>query len=305
MKIASIDIGTNTVILLIAEISLQRNILPLFEKLETPRIGKLLLKGNNISGKNINKLFSVLNNYFEIVNNYSCKTVLVTGTSALRDASNSDQIKNDILKRYGWILEIIAPNREAEYSYLGVSENLENSQNQLVIDIGGGSTEISYGKGADIIYNQSFNVGGVNLTEKFFKHNPAESSSLNEATIYLDSVFNELLNLNLSPKLTYGISGTPVTLAAMNKDIYTFDEKIINGSILKKENIDDLVKILLNMSPAEITFRYKEIVKGREDIILGGAIILQKIMRLLKLRQITVSTKGLRYGVIRKYLLEK
>jgi exopolyphosphatase/guanosine-5'-triphosphate,3'-diphosphate pyrophosphatase len=302
MNIASIDIGTNTVILLIAEIKNGKDIIPLVDKVTAPRLGKGLTIGDKLPSQNIERLISTLDEYKDIASAYGCKIVLPAGTAALRNASNSAEVTELIKARYGWELNIISSYQEAEYSYLGAIGNSDSKFINLVIDIGGGSTEISFGNGLSIISSKGFQTGAVIATEKFFTNQPPAISEKMELEKYLNEEFKNIQNLHLKPDYAYGIAGTPVTIAGITMNLDSFDESRLNGATISRQNVSDVIDKLMQLTSSEIAERYKEIVLGREDIILSSSIILLKIMEFLQLSAITVSTKGLRYGQIVKYL---
>ena len=302
MNIASIDIGTNTVILLIAEIKNGKEIIPLVDKVTAPRLGKGLTAGIKFPPENIERLINTLDDYKNIISSYGCNVVLPAGTAALRNASNAAEVTELIRTRYGWELNIISSYQEAEYSYLGAIESFDSTIINMVIDIGGGSTEISCGNGLSIISSKGFQTGAVIATEKFFTNQPPSVSEKMKLEEYLNEEFNNIQNLHLRPDYAYGIAGTPVTIAGITMGLDTFDESKLNGAKITREDISAVIEELMNLTSSEIAETYKEIVQGREDIILSSSIILLKIMEFLQLSALTVSTKGLRYGQIVKYL---
>lgn len=302
MNIASIDIGTNTVILLIAQINEKKEIVPLVDKVTAPRLGKGLTPGEEFPPENIERLIDTLDDYKDIISDYGCKVVLPAGTAALRNASNSAEVAGIIKERYGWELNIISSFQEAEYSYLGAIESFDPTLINMVIDIGGGSTEISCGNGLSIISSKGFQTGAVIATEKFLTQQPPSVSEIIQLEKYLDKEFMSIRNLHLKPDYAYGIAGTPVTIAGITMKLDTFDESKLNRAKITRENVSSAVETLKGLTTSEIAEKYKELVKGREDIILCSSIILLKIMDFLRLPELTVSTKGLRYGQIVKYV---
>lgn len=302
MNIASIDIGTNTVILLIAEIKNGREIIPLVDKVSAPRLGKGLTKGEELPSGNIERLIETLDDYNDIVSAYGCKVVLPAGTAALRNASNAAEVTELIRTRYGWELNIISSYQEAEYSYLGAIEDFDSNLINMVIDIGGGSTEISFGNGLSVISSKGFQTGAVIATEKFFTGQPPSLTEKMKLEEYIHNEFKGIQNLHIKPDFAYGIAGTPVTIAGITMGLDTFDESRLNGAIITRDDISSVIGKLMNLTSTRIAETYKEIVRGREDIILSSSIILLKIMEFLQLSALTVSTKGLRYGQIVKYL---
>jgi len=305
MIIASIDIGTNTVLLLIAEIDeTSLEITPLLNEYRMPRIGRGLKQSENIAEDRIEKLFSVLSEYQSIINKYNVADVIVTGTNALRIASNSDEIVERIKKQLLWNVNIVSCKLEAEYAFLGVVPVPIKNKNNLVIDIGGGSTELILGRENNIKYNKSFQIGSVSATENYMKHSPPLDKELKELKFKLQTIFAEIKN-KLAPSITYSIAGTPTTLFCMINELKIFNDSIVQGGILKYEDIAKMIRELKKLTPKEIRNRYGMIMQGREDIILGGSIILLNIMKLLNLSKVIVNSRGIRYGAIFSFLKRK
>ena len=302
MIIASIDIGTNTVLLLIAEVDeISFEITPLLNEYRMPRIGRGLKLTENITADRIKKLFTVLSEYESIIGKYNVNDVLVTATNALRIAANSAEIAERIKKQLSWNINIISGKTEAEFAFLGAVPVSTKNKIILVIDIGGGSTELILGKENNIEYRKSFQIGSVSATEKYLRNSPPLDIELSKLKIELETIFGEIKN-KFAPDLTYSIAGTPTTVFCMINEIKSFDDSIVEGGILKHEDIVKLIQELKKLSPEEIRIGYGKVIQGREDIILGGTIILLNIMKLLNLSEVIVSSKGLRYGAIVSFL---
>jgi exopolyphosphatase/guanosine-5'-triphosphate,3'-diphosphate pyrophosphatase len=302
MIIASIDIGTNTVLLLIAKVDeTSFEITPLFNEYKMPRIGRGLKLNERIAVERIEKLFTVLSEYQSIISKYNVDDVLVTATNALRIATNSAEIVERIKKQLSWNVNIISGKTEAEFAFLGAVPVSTKNKSILVIDIGGGSTELILGKENNIEYRKSFHIGSVSATENYLKNSPPIDRELSELKIELETIFAEIKN-KFAPDLTYSIAGTPTTLFCMINEIKSFNESIVEGGILKHEDIVKLIQELKKLAPEEIRNGYGKIMQGREDIILGGSSILLNIMELLNLSEVIISSRGIRYGAIVSFL---
>lgn len=300
MNIASIDVGSNTVILLIAEIDLEKKIInPILNRYSTPRISDQLTKTGVISLKSEQKLIDVLKEYREIIEDYSCETVFCTATKAMRSAANSKSIIERVEEQVGINITVISGEQEAKYSYLGAISDYSNKTKNIVIDIGGGSTEIILGKGKEIIESKSFNFGSVSLTEIFFKNSLPTKKETNQITKFIISQLNLYSNLFFEKcDKIIAVAGTPTTLSAINQNLIEYDERKINNSILSLNELNELTIKLSNMTPHQILKKHKSIVAGREDVITAGTIILKTILEKLNANNLIVSTKGLRYGVL-------
>jgi exopolyphosphatase/guanosine-5'-triphosphate,3'-diphosphate pyrophosphatase len=151
-----------------------------------------------------------------------------------------------------------------------------------------------------IKYKNSFHTGVVSCTERFLKDDPPTLEQLQEFEQHLDNVFRKLSSLNYAPAIAIALAGTSTTLACMNLNIKNYDEELIEGHILKFNEIYNIKDDIRRLSSSELLKSYNLVVKGREDLILAGSIILLKIMDLLKIDKVRVSTKGIRYGAILK-----
>jgi exopolyphosphatase/guanosine-5'-triphosphate,3'-diphosphate pyrophosphatase len=300
MTIASIDIGTNTVLLLIAEVNNKLQIKSILDEYRIPRIGKGLLPDGQISEDRIKELIFVLNEYKELIKTYECETIIVTATNAMRIATNRDQIVARIKDQFGWDVNIVSGKEEAGLSYLGAVYSYSEHSNVMVIDIGGGSTELIFGKPTEIVFIKSFPIGVVSDTEKYLKNDPPTPKQLESLREHLQTVLGELAILDFRPDISIALAGTPTTLACMELNLNKFDEKLIEGYELSYAKLHKIVNAIQKITSDEIKNTYKSVVKGREDLILAGAIILLKIMKIIKVNNIRVSTKGIRYGAIIK-----
>lgn len=304
MTVASIDIGSNTVLLLIAKINLELpsiNTLQNFYKV--PRISQGLRPWTQISKNKIGLLYEILIEYNNVIKDYECSHVFAVGTNAFRIASNGSEIINEIQNIYKWNIKIITGDEEARLSFLGAAFPFESEiENKTVIDIGGGSTEIIFGNKNNIIYKKSFPVGVVSLTEKYFKMNPPSVEELEQATEDVDIIFKELNNTIPSYVQTIAVAGTPTTLCCIKQGIREYDDSLVDNSILRIDEINSIFKKISMMDKNEISYQYGQVVEGREDVLTAGTLLLLSLMKILKLDSIVVSGKGLRYGVVYDFM---
>ena len=303
MTVASIDIGTNTILLLIAEVNLETgNIKTVENSYRIPRIGKGLLLGNPMPDENVKRMFTVVSEYSEIIKKHKCEKVLVTGTNALRIAINTPSIIRKLKEKFGYELNVISGKEEAKLSFLGATNNYNENKNLLVIDIGGGSTEIILGKGREIHFSKSYPVGVVTLTEKFFKSDPPAKKDIESFVESLQGFLNEVSIKVGKINTGIAIAGTPTTLACIKLKLQDYDEDLIEGSTLSNEDLQNFVEEISKLNSTEIIQKYSSIVKGREDVLLAGTIILAETVNCLNLNEVKVSTKGIRYGAIVNWL---
>lgn len=299
MTVASIDIGTNTVLLLIAEINIEKKIIkPIINEYRIPRIGKGLSPGFPISEKKVSELIEILSEYKNIANKFNCKNFILTATHAFRVASNAMEIIKKVKLILDLEIKVISGNEEAKYSFLGVTSNFDKPRNVIIIDVGGGSTEIVMGKNNEIIFSHSFKIGAVSATERFFHHYVPTKSEIEEMKKEIINIFLSLTEISFNLDYAIAIAGTPTTLACINLGLETYEEDKIEGSRLSINEMSSLVNEISKMSSESILAKYKSVVKGREDVLFAGSFILLNLMQMLNLENITISSKGIRYGAI-------
>ncbi|NUN08531.1 MAG: hypothetical protein HUU54_05070 [Ignavibacteriaceae bacterium] len=301
MKIASIDIGTNTILMLIAEYDYSGNrILPLKNLIRIPRIGKDVAKSWKIGRDKIDELIEILRDYSVYAKNEGCSAILASGTNAFRLALNSSEIISQVYKVTGVKISVIEPLDEALFSYLGVVGEADSYKN-LVIDIGGGSTEVILGEGKEIIALQSFQLGVVELTEKFIESYPVSTEKIHGMRKYVGSVINNFLSEIKAISNVYAIAGTPTTLASLKAGVSDLEEEKVHNTRLYTAEIDDFADQFSLLTPEKLLMKYS-VSKGREDVILAGTLILSEILKKISADFVRVSAYGLRYGAIRYYV---
>jgi exopolyphosphatase/guanosine-5'-triphosphate,3'-diphosphate pyrophosphatase len=302
MIVASIDIGTNTALLLIAKVELNTGkITALQNEYRMPRIGQGTKKCGVISSERLKILYYVLEEYDQIIQKFNCEKVIVTGTNAFRMADNTSQITQEIKKMFNYDLDVISGEEEAEYAYLGAISGFAESSVSAVIDIGGSSTEVIVGEGNNIISKRSFQLGSVSATEQFFTNSPPLKSEIEKLKLVIQKSFSVIDSKEI-PKQVIAIAGTATTLACMNLEMKIFDEDKVNNRTITYRDIRKIITELNHLSSTEILDKYGSIMIGREDIIFAGAYILYQFMETFRIENIKVSSRGIRYGAIVNYI---
>jgi exopolyphosphatase/guanosine-5'-triphosphate,3'-diphosphate pyrophosphatase len=306
MILAGIDIGTNTLRLLIAEIG-RASYREISSDRQITRLGQQLDRTGAFSYDARERSIKALADFSTHIKRYDGCRVDAVGTSALRNASNSREFITEVKLRTGLDIRVIQGEEEARLTLLGVAQALRDRSagekiplsSALVIDIGGGSTEIIITcSGRDPVL-ASLPLGAVYLTERFIRHDPPSDEELKQLR---RSVREELDRQNalvcLAPECTLaGTAGTITTLAAMDQKLAEYEPDRINRSTLTRSAIDSIVRTL-SESTLEERRDLPGLERGREDIILAGAIVIQEIMERFGFREILVSDWGLREGIV-------
>lgn len=298
MKCASIDVGTNTVLLLIVDIG--ETIREIADISTTVRLGEGLKETGCISQGAMDRGLKVLRGYADMMAAHGVEHISCVGTSALREAKNGKEFLDLAENRFGISVRIISERDEAYYTYLSVkNDRIIDRERFMIVDIGGGSTEIIAGDREALRGFESLPVGSVKLTEMFIRNDPPVESEMNAMTAYIRPLFDRRF-LGHSDVLV-GTGGTITTLASIIRECEYFDKDRIHGFCIRYEAICSAIDMLQKMSVAERrTVRGME--KGREDIILQGTVLLREMMSFYCIGECIVSVKGVRYGVIYEHM---
>lgn len=297
MRIAGIDIGTNTILMVVADINDANHFDIILDKHSIARLGEKIHQSNKIQNSAIQRAIAILQDYESFCRDLNVEKVYAVCTSAMRDATNSNEVLTLFRNTIQAEFKIIDGNEEAKLSFLGT---IEDEKPSIVIDIGGGSTEIIYGQGKEIIFSHSLQIGAVRLTEKHFQEHPPNPSQVNSLRNYIRAELNNIPNINSFSHL-YAVAGTPTTLAQVAQNLQEYSEQNINGYQLHQEQINTILNFFLS-NDLNFLINNMGIHKHRADVITAGTLLLSEILNYLQRKHCTVSSKGLRYGVIKDKL---
>lgn len=303
-KIASIDIGSNTVRLLILEFDKNRNFQILVSRRVITRLGEGMDSNGKLMEPRMSATLSALTMFQKDCLDHGNPPLHAVATSAVREASNGKEFVRVAREATGIEIEIIPWEEEARLTLQGVFWKIPHeSRMTLTIDIGGGSTEFILSEGKNIVGFCSSSLGVVRLTEKFIHQHPVENTEYSNLTAHLS---NELLAIKkklsaFMPQVLIGTAGTVTTLAALKDNIYPYDPEKIHGSLLSRKDIENLLQDLKQKSLNE-RLLLKPLEQGREDLIIAGTAIVLETMQIFKCDPLLVSEYSLREGIILKAL---
>lgn len=291
MKIGTIDIGTNSMRLLIADYK-ENKIENRKKYVNTTRIGQGVDKEGYITKESMDRNLEALKKFADKCKEEKCKYIYCMGTSALRDSKNGQEFVDKAKELTNIDVKIICGEEESNLGFMGVLEDTDGDKKEdiLVIDIGGGSTEFIVGNEDGINFCKSENIGALRMTEKFVTTDPISNEDFNSMEKFIEetisSTIDKLNTMNIS-KLV-GIGGTITSLSAINQQLEVYSMEKIHNSVVTKK---DLEKILQNLKV--MTLNDKKTLKGlqpkRADIITAGVKILDIIMEKLEFDKIIVS----------------
>jgi exopolyphosphatase/guanosine-5'-triphosphate,3'-diphosphate pyrophosphatase len=295
-KFAAIDIGSNTILMLIAKMN-QIGEIEIFEDLHSiARLGEGVDKSGIICDEAIERAKLILLDYKRVCDKHNIKDIKICATSAMRDADNSSEVAQILSAAIGAKVEVISGELEAELCYLGSAELSPCS----IIDIGGGSVEYMSGENLELKYKISLNIGAVRTTERFFSQRPPLADEIIKVEEYLKSELSALDISKFKGELV-AVAGAPIAVAAVAKNIKGYDRNAFHNLKLSRHDIENALDIFKTQTVQEIVERYG-LHPNRADIICAGAIILKITLELLNLEYLIVSANGLRFGILKALL---
>lgn len=298
-RLATIDIGTNSVLLLAAEENEHGQILPLSERLEITRLGRGVDRTGTLSPEALSETLRAIESFAKEARALGCEGPYATATSAARDAANGHLLVEGAA-RFGVTVEIIAGEREARLSYRAVAGEFAAGNERLaVVDIGGGSTEVILGCGPRMLWRHSYDVGSVRLTERHLHHDPPTADELG---LLKRAIGETLASLPWpdAPAQVVGIAGTFTTLATVELALDTWDASKVHAHPMSLSSLENLAKRLASL-PVKARNKLPGLPEKRADVIVAGAFIACAVLDALDASAITVTDRGIRWG----YLYEK
>ncbi len=300
MKTAVVDIGTNSVLLTIADVE-GRDIRNVTELSRITRLGKGLGDDGTIREENIEITLNALREFSDKIHNKGVDKVKYVATEVLRSAKNSDYVLKKLSGACLGDIEIIDGEKEGFYSFYSVSY-LNPSKEICVVDIGGGSTEISTGIDSDIKFTRSLKLGAVGIYEKYFS---AKEVYQRDAVLQASGYINEILEKNIPYDVTGNFTavhisgGTITNIGAILEGMAEYRPEIIENKTISFREIQGLFETISQMSRQERA-KITGIEPDRADILPAGILIVRNIMDYLRRESVRVSTRGVRWGIIFK-----
>ena len=296
VKVASIDLGSNSTRLLIADIA-KGTLTTIYKEHQVTRMADKLSESKIISKEATKRVIKVLAGYFKIINRNNIENIQIVGTAALRDATNSQEITQQIEKRFGYDVEIVSGEDEGVLTSIGVLNSLGSLDNFIIVDIGGRSTEFIYDFDKKII-STSLNIGVVSLSELFFNKLPPSEEKVLSAVEYIKS---NLFESNIfNGRILIGVAGTFTSLASIFLEQTQFNEQEIHLTELKNMDVFEIYEELLNLNEPQIITKYKGLDPKRAKTIQAGILLAKEIISKYNVNSIKVSNSDILEGLILK-----
>jgi exopolyphosphatase/guanosine-5'-triphosphate,3'-diphosphate pyrophosphatase len=308
---AVIDIGTNSVKLLVAEVA-GRDVWPLCEESKQTRLGQGFYQTRRLQREPVAQTVAAITRFVRTARDWKAQSVRIIATSAARDAKNPKVLLNAVTRATGLRVEIISGKQEADWAFQGVTTDpaLANLP-LLLLDVGGGSTEFILGHDQHKHFRHSFPLGTVRLLEKFPPDDPPKKSDLSAVRKWLRSFLKKRVKPRLGPELRseakldprhgvvqlVGTGGTASILARMQARMDGFDRDRLERTRLTLRGVRAHAKKLWGLSLARRQ-RIVGLPPKRADVILMGVLIYEAVMEEFGFKELRVSTRGLRFAAV-------
>jgi exopolyphosphatase/guanosine-5'-triphosphate,3'-diphosphate pyrophosphatase len=302
-KIAAIDIGTNSMRLLLCEYD--KGYFANKEKhLIVTRMGQGLSANGVISKDAIERNLNALSIFKEKAVQFGAQEMIAIATSAVRDAGNREEFLKAAKQHTDIDIMVISGELEADLGITGVASDYQNEVgNILVIDIGGGSTELVLGGTSGISYSTSINAGTVRMTEKFITSHPIAEHEIEKLNHNLKELFEEPIKQlkSMDIQKTIAIGGTATTIAAIYHSLRIYNPQMVHNTVIAFDYLQDLFEQLKNMS-VEQRYDVKGLQKERADVIPAGMLIMLHIMKNLGIASFSASENDNLEGAVIKFV---
>lgn len=299
---AAVDVGSNSCRLLVVD----ADGAPVVREMEITRLGAGVDERGHLDDDALERTLEVISRYRERWEDHGvpAEAVRIGATSAVRDAGDRDRFFGAVEERTGVQAVVLSGDEEARATFRGVAARLEIPQPLVVLDVGGGSTELIVGgSDGDVEAAVSLQLGSVRLTERLLHGDPPTGDEIRAAREEIRSRLEEgrarLEDGGVDPRdgTLVGVAGTVTTLTALHLDLDVYDPEAIHGTRLPRAVVDALTDVLLRMPVADRA-GLPQVSSGREDVIAGGALIVQGVMERFGHRELVTSEADILDGLV-------
>jgi exopolyphosphatase/guanosine-5'-triphosphate,3'-diphosphate pyrophosphatase len=293
-RVAVIDIGTNSSRLLVADVAGGR-VAPIDRRSRVTRLGRGVDLSGRLSAEAIEDVCVAIGEYVAVIRELGVERVDAIATSAVRDAANGSAFVAELRERFALSARVLDGEEEARLTYLGATSEQVPTQPTLVVDIGGGSTELILGSGSEIAFHTSLQVGVVRHTERYVGSDPPTAIDLESLAGDVRGEIETAIGDGLSAEAGIAVAGTPTSLAAIEMELDPYDPKRVHGHVLQLPAIQRMLSTLASVPLAE-RVQIAGLHADRAPTIVAGVVILVETMRAFGLERITTSEHDILYG---------
>ena len=295
MRVAVIDIGTNSTRLLISDVD-GAHAEQVQRQTTVTNMGRGVDHSNLICADAIEDVCSVIANYKARYEELGAERVMAIATSAVRDATNGDAFIAELRERFGLDAKLLTGEEEAHLTYLGATASRTGGEPTLVFDIGGGSTELVVGSGPQVGFHTSLQAGTIRQSERHLTSDPPGPCELEDLATDIRKLIDDAIAEHPErPTRAIAVAGTPTSLAAVDQELEPYDPGRVHGYRLGLQRIQRMLSKLSCLPLAE-RLRVPGLHPGRAPTIVAGTVILVQVMRAFGLEEVEVSELDILHG---------
>jgi exopolyphosphatase/guanosine-5'-triphosphate,3'-diphosphate pyrophosphatase len=300
VRVAVVDIGSNSTRLLVADVDADGRVGEVDRRSVVTRLAEGVDATGRLADAAMDRVRRVLDDYRAAIDAAGATTAVAVLTSAVRDAANGEAFVGEVRDRYGLDARELTGDQEAELTYLGATAGRVRDHPLLVVDVGGGSTELVIGTGLEIRFHVSTQAGVVRQSERHLAHDPPRDDELQSLTddvrrIYAAAVPQAMTHL---PEAAIGVAGTATSLAAIELELDPYDAARVEGHLLERATCEMLLARMSRMTVEQLR-ELPGLHPDRATVIVAGTVLLIEALRLFGLSGVIVSEHDLLYGVAR------
>ena len=293
-RVAVIDAGTNSSRLLVADVAGGR-VSPVERRSTVTRLGRGVDLSGRLSAEAIEDACAAIGEYVALLRELGAETVDAIATSAVRDAENGGAFVAELRERFALSARVLDGEEEARLTYLGATSEQVPTEPTLVIDIGGGSTELIVGTGTEISFHTSMQAGVVRHSERHIGSDPPTALELESLAADVRGLIATAVPPGIRASAGIAVAGTPTSLAAIEMELEPYDPARVHGHILALPGIQRMLSRLASAPLAE-RVEIPGMHPDRAPTIVAGVVILVEAMRAFGLEEIEVSEHDILYG---------
>ena len=293
-RVAVIDVGTNSARLLVAEVA-GRQVRRVERRSTVTRLGRGVDLSGRLSAEAIEDACAAIGEYVALLRELGAESVDAIATSAVRDAENGSAFVAELRERFALSARVLDGEEEARLTYLGATSEHVPTEPTLVVDIGGGSTELIVGTGAEISFHASLQAGVVRHSERHIASDPPAAIELESLAADVRGLIEAAVGAGVAASAGIAVAGTPTSLAAVEMELEPYDPARVHGHALSLPSIQRMLSRLAS-TPLSERVQIPGMHPDRAPTIVAGVVILVETMRAFDLDRIEVSEHDILYG---------
>jgi exopolyphosphatase/guanosine-5'-triphosphate,3'-diphosphate pyrophosphatase len=293
-RVGVVDLGTNSTRMLVADVS-DGAVTELDRRLTITRLGEGVDSRRLLLPTAVARVRNVLTEYRTLIERHGADRTLAFATSAVRDAENGEAFLGEIEWSYGFTTRLLTGHEEALTTFRGVSAGRDLPDGTLVVDVGGGSTELILGGPEGVSFHESLDLGCVRLTERFLASDPPAEEELSACASFVRATLSECVPASVQPRVAIGVAGTVTTLATLHLGLAEEDPALVHGHRMDAGSIAAETDALESLTLSELRGR-RGIHRDRAPVIVAGALVVRETVAHFGLGELEASEHDIMHG---------